>query len=609
MSAPKPQSAPPAGARRPVVFPLWAKLGLLFGGLVGLFIAFYGWYGFRSDLEREKDTYRAHLLGLASAMASAVDGDAHATFLTQEAAADPAFIRLRDWLRGAIKANGLRWAGTLRRDALGHVTYVVAAEESDPMPVGYPMFDTTPAFDIAFGGEAAFEPHMEDEWGRYWSALAPIRDSRKRIVGVLELDFDADIEALAQATRGRRLMYEILLSVILAMGSAVVFARYLNRHLRALTATALRVASGDLERSVDIRSRDEIGLLGAAFNSMVAGLRDREFIRDTFGRYLTEEVAATVLADPESLKLGGEVKRITILISDLRGFTSLAESLDPETLVGLLNRYFSAMSDVIQAHGGIINELMGDGILVLFGAPTTRPDDALRAVACAVAMQRALEWFNAQEGRALEMGVALNTGEVVAGNLGSERRMKYGVLGDPINVAARLENFTVGNQVLISAATYAEVAAHVRVGEPLDVRVKGKQEPLRTYPLLAVGAPYDLAMPDTLRHETLRPVRRPAECFLLREKQIESTARPALVTEAGAHTLVLHADWRPERLGNYLVRIAWEPGLTLDGVYGKVTSVDPAAVELADGAYRFVLRLTSAPDDVWALLRRPVPSS
>ena len=182
--------------------------------------------------------------------------------------------------------------------------------------------------------------------------------------------------------------------------------------------------------------------------------RQAAHARDTVERYLSDEVAETLLSGPEATRLGGERRRVTILMSDLRGFSALSERLPPERVVDLLNIHLGVMGDVITEFGGTIDEYIGDGILVLFGAPAEREDHALQAVACAVAMQRAMREVNERATAAglprLQMGIAVNTGDVVVGNIGSEKRTKYGVVGSPVNEAGRIESATVGGQVLIA---------------------------------------------------------------------------------------------------------------------------------------------------------------
>ena len=169
----------------------------------------------------------------------------------------------------------------------------------------------------------------------------------------------------------------------------------------------------------------------------------------------------SLLASPEKLQLGGEKRQVTILMSDLRGFTSVAERLAPEQVVTIINRYLGTMVDVILQYQGTINEFIGDAILVLFGAPICLEDHAQRAVACAMAMQLAMASVNAQnrdEGLPeVEMGIGMHTGEVVVGNIGSHKRTKYGVVGSPVNLTSRIESYTIGGQVLISETTRQNV--------------------------------------------------------------------------------------------------------------------------------------------------------
>src|SRR5919199_206029 len=182
--------------------------------------------------------------------------------------------------------------------------------------------------------------------------------------------------------------------------------------------------------------------------------KTKELIHQLFGRYLSDEVVTCLLENAERIKLGGIRQKVTILTSDLRGFTSLAEEIPAEEVIKILNLYLEYMTDTIIKYQGTINEIMGDGILVYFGAPTVREDDAKRAVACACAMQLAMEEINEKIKEwgfsPLEMGIGINTGEVVVGNIGSEKRAKYTALGSSVNLAFRIESYTTGGQILIS---------------------------------------------------------------------------------------------------------------------------------------------------------------
>jgi class 3 adenylate cyclase len=208
--------------------------------------------------------------------------------------------------------------------------------------------------------------------------------------------------------------------------------------------------------------------------------RNEKFIRATFGRYLSDEIVTDILERPEGLELGGDLREVTILMSDIRGFTTLSERLAPAQVVTMLNRYLGAMTDIIMAHQGTIDEFIGDAILAVFGAPKRGDDDADRALNCALAMQAAMSGINAlNEAEGLPVvktGIALNTGDVIAGNIGSERRSKYGFVGHPMNVTSRIEDLTAGGEILISDSTLRSLQGKFQVGDSQEVKVKGIDE-------------------------------------------------------------------------------------------------------------------------------------
>lgn len=218
--------------------------------------------------------------------------------------------------------------------------------------------------------------------------------------------------------------------------------------------------------------------------------RSHSFIRKTFGRYVSEEIVDAVLADPNGVNLGGSKREVTILMADIRGFTSMAEKLGPEKVVRLLNIYLGTMSDIIIDHSGTIDEFIGDAILAIFGAPTELPDHADLALACALKMQAAVAGINRENRDAglpdIEMGIALNTGEVVAGNIGSEKRIKYGVVGHTVNVTARLESFSRAGEVLASDATICAARRPVRTSYQFEITPKGVAGPLKAYNVVGV---------------------------------------------------------------------------------------------------------------------------
>ena len=221
-----------------------------------------------------------------------------------------------------------------------------------------------------------------------------------------------------------------------------------------------------------------------------------EFIRKVFGRYVAEEIAEIILNDKAALRLGGQRCTVTILLCDLRRFTQMSEQLSPEEVVEALNTFLGAMTSVIMKYGGTVDNIIGDSILAVFGIPAGKPDDAMRAVACAIEMQNAMSWVNARNQEQglpkLAMGVGLNTGVVVVGNIGSEMRMQYSVIGGPVNLAARIEDFTGDGQILASETTINAVKDVVRTAGNLKVKVEGIDRPVPIYDVCGIDGEFDV---------------------------------------------------------------------------------------------------------------------
>jgi adenylate cyclase len=226
--------------------------------------------------------------------------------------------------------------------------------------------------------------------------------------------------------------------------------------------------------------------------------KSSELIKKMFGRYLSTEVMNTLLEDPSALELGGEKRKVTIMMTDLRGFTALSERLKPEQVVQLLNAYFEIMVDVVLQYNGTINEIIGDALLVIFGAPQEMSDRAKRAIACAIEMQNAMVKVN-QKNREqglpdLEMGIGLNETEVIVGNIGSSKRSKYAVVGSGVNMTSRIESYSVGGQILISESVRQEAGDILRIDAQRDVLPKGAETPLRIYEVGGIAGHHNLAL-------------------------------------------------------------------------------------------------------------------
>lgn len=323
--------------------------------------------------------------------------------------------------------------------------------------------------------------------------------------------------------------------------------------------------------------------------------RGKQFIRSVFGRYLSDEVVNNLLDKPAGLTIGGESREITVLMSDLRGFSAMCENLSPEEVVRLLNLYLERMTEIILRHGGTIDEFIGDAILVVFGAPKDLEPHAECAVACALEMQLAMEAVNDTNANAglpgIEMGIGINTGPVVVGNIGSEQRAKYGVIGRTVNLAARIESYTVGGQVLISDETASRVKAELSLNGSSTVSPKGCRGTLQIHSVAAIGGQHRLELRPSA--QSLKPVRQEASLFLgildgVNVPQLDLAGRVLAASNREAEIQLAGADL--PLLSNVAVEL--DDPAPNGRIYAKIISVDP------DNARRGVLRFSSIPDDL-----------
>ena len=327
-------------------------------------------------------------------------------------------------------------------------------------------------------------------------------------------------------------------------------------------------------------------------------------VRETFGRYLSDEVVATLLSNPDALKLGGDKRKVTILMSDLRGFSLISEHLPPEQVVDVLNIYLGKMADIISKHNGTIDEFIGDAILVIFGGLITREDDAARAVACAVEMQNAMQEVNKtlveNSLPALEMGIGINTGEVVVGNIGSQTRTKYGVVGSHVNLTARIESYTVGGQVLISDGTRQELGDLVKLGREMKLSAKGYAKPINIYEVEGLGAPYNLNLPSATA--ALHPLDHPIAFAYskLDGKHMTGTMVDGEIVALSSSMAEIRSSAPLEPLSNIRIELTLtnEAGLVVSGdLYAKALHHEP-------GSETVEIRFTAVPEDVAEAIRQ-----
>ncbi|MCR4705477.1 MAG: hypothetical protein K5641_05375, partial [Lachnospiraceae bacterium] len=347
-----------------------------------------------------------------------------------------------------------------------------------------------------------------------------------------------------------------------------------TRQIRLLTS--LQVANGEkIGIIIVISDMTELFELRDAMKAMerIRKLNEKleernEILRRTFGRFLSDEIVHELLETENGLQLGGKKERLTIMMSDLRGFTALSERLSPADLLTMLNHYLGEMTRIIQAHRGTIIEFIGDGIMAIFGAPQYFEDNAAEAVAAAVEMQREMDNINAwNEDNGfpyLKMGIGLNHGDVIVGNIGSEMRTKYGVAGKEVNLAGRIESFTTAGELLISETVRCAVGTDLKIAETRRVVPKGAKAPMNVYRIVGIGAPYNVECKEEV--VTRKTLGKPYEIAfrMLSGKNVGVDAVAGTFLELGEGGAILKTEARLERFDNILIEFGGD-------LYGKVT--------------------------------------
>ncbi|MBI5638175.1 MAG: hypothetical protein HZA03_09425 [Nitrospinae bacterium] len=300
------------------------------------------------------------------------------------------------------------------------------------------------------------------------------------------------------------------------------------------------------------------------------------FIKKTFGRYMSDEVVEKLLEHPDGLKLGGESLKATVMMTDLRGFSAVSEMYGAETIMDMLNGYLKEMTGIISKYSGVINEIIGDALLVLFGAPDSRPDDAARAIACAVEMQLAMENVNRRNRDLglmdLVMGIGLNTGVVVAGNIGSDIRAKYAVVGNVVNLAGRVESLTVGGQILATESVLRDTATEVQTSGEFFIPFKGFSKPCMIYDVMGIKGKYNVSLPEKRVKFTMLKTPITLECEILEEKHSTGEKIHASITALASTGAIIYPDKPLAPFLNIKLSLTGEPASGREApLYAKIT--------------------------------------
>ena len=461
--------------------------GLLFAVLTAMSVFFY-WQVSRSEFE----SLQTRLRVAAVAIASAIPPETIAALRQPDDRAKPEYkqliARFQEITRREPDFSSIY---VLRPnpsvEQLAFVADFVTRGDAPAAAVG-DAYDGTqaPRLPDGFAAPTAEQEPYHDPWGTVLSGYAPVRDAAGATVAVVGVDVQlAHLDGLQR--RVRLVALSLFAAAALALAAVAAYvARYVETPLQRIVDATAAIAAGQFSVRAAMDRDDEFGVVGRRFDAMAAGLAEREFIKSTFGAYVSPEVVRKVL-DERKGAVAGQRRQVTVLFADIRGFTSLCERMPPEQVVRLLNSYLDRMTEVLNAHGARIDKFIGDAIMADWGALDDAPDAAARAVRAALEMGAALNAFNETQRSLghlpLTIGIGIHSGEAISGTIGSQRKLEFTVVGDTVNVASRLEAACkrYGEAIVVSRAV-ADAAADVASFRRLDeVQVSGREEPIEIF--------------------------------------------------------------------------------------------------------------------------------
>ncbi len=409
----------------------------------------------------------------------------------------PYFQELLSTLRKLRNANRrfdiyIRYLYLIRPQTqkMGDWIFLADAEENpklishpgEPMPQG-DLKDLNQNLETPF----ADRYFTEDSWGTWLTAYAPIFNKEGHYIGSLGIDLSASDIGIEMNRLILAGLLSLFVSIVIALSVGFWLSQIATKPLTSLCNVVKQIGDGDLSARADLSRDIEFNQLALAINEMTHGLRERERLKTNFARYVSAVVLEKILHSETPAKVEGERRKITVMFSDIRHFTQMAEALPPEQVVALLNQYFDRMIDVIFANYGTLDKFIGDGIMVEFGTPLDDPLQEEHAVTAAFGMSEALKKLNeewkGQAKKPFEIGIGIHTGLAIVGNIGSERRMEYTAIGDTVNVASRLEQLTkqLQHEILISETTYMALQRKFRCRNLGLIQLPGRTEPIHVF--------------------------------------------------------------------------------------------------------------------------------
>lgn len=440
----------------------------------------------------------SNALSIAATASAVVDADLHAKLNSRNTQSEEAYKILETQLRKIRDANrrddvSIKFVYTLMPSLKDKNTIIfgVDAEEEGPdkslLGDIYKQKNDPRAEPTRFDRNQVQPVFVEDQWGTWLTANSPIRSSAGESVGVVAVDIDAK-RVIGELNTLKTLgFFALLLSIVLAIGLAVYFSAQLAGPLRKLRDAVTAIGNGKLDTRLDAESGDEFAEVALAVNQMAAGLQQRDVFKGTLVRYMSSQLADKIISSGKIPDLKGERRKITVLFADVRGFTSLSEKLPPEDVFSLLNDYFDKMIDEICRNHGMLNKFMGDGLMAVFGALEEDPYQEENAIKAALGMRGILdgmrERFRSERNIDLKIGIGINTGIALVGNIGSNQRMEFTAIGDTVNLGSRLESATkeLGTDIIVSEYTYVAARSHFQFRPLGQIAIRGRENQVTAY--------------------------------------------------------------------------------------------------------------------------------
>ena len=490
--------------QKKVLLPLGAKFSFFVGLLLVVImiivtVYIYNWAGDALEKEvKEKGIAIAKNIANNTADPLLKNDDLPLVILTKEAVQSPMTKEVADagllsGIIGVIKNDllGLKEAEQVKNEGiLGAVIvksngYIISADNVKLIGTVYELPEG--AQPIKPGLDVFVQDYTQKGLGYIdiYVPVATVLNGEKYTIGEVHLTIARSV--VTKVVTGAVVKIGLIILTVLFVGIivSIMLVNFMVRPIGFLVKGVRAIGEGNYDVEIKSKSNDELGLLTDIFNDTAKSLKEKELLKGAFSRYVSSEVMNEVLNDPTKLSLHGKRVRATMLFTDIRGFTAMSETMQPEEVVAVINEYLTVQTDKVFKWKGVLDKFVGDCVMAVYGVPMPKDDDSYRAVRTAMDIRESVDKLNVIRKRVgqitVGLGIGVNTGDVVSGNMGSPQKMDYTVIGDNVNLAARLEANAPAGRVYVSESTYLETKDRIEFKELDAIMVKGKKEPVRVF--------------------------------------------------------------------------------------------------------------------------------